>query len=344
METNLRPLSLGEILDRTALLYRTNFLLFAGIFAVYCGVALIFNLLLIGVGVVLRSMHFSAAKIVIINLVAGGIELLILFLLLGAAVAAISRAVAWVNLGEPATIRGAYASILPRLRRYLWLMTLTAVIVWLPVVLLYGSYIGILAVYIKGFGAAGGMVARQTTANPQSMSILIGASVVFVLLLIPIGIYTVLMSLRYALALPSCVIENLSARAALRRSIELGRGAKGRIFVLWLLIGIIKIGLGILPQMFFVVVAIKHQGQISPTMSALSQIIAFFTNTFLGPVYAAGITLFYFDQRVRNEGFDIERMMNAAGMIAPPRGLAAEPGPEPLALPKALNESGSASE
>jgi hypothetical protein len=38
METNLRPLTLGEILDRTAQLYRTNFLLFAGISAVYAGV------------------------------------------------------------------------------------------------------------------------------------------------------------------------------------------------------------------------------------------------------------------------------------------------------------------
>jgi len=29
MESNLRPLSLGEILDRTAQLYRENFVLFA---------------------------------------------------------------------------------------------------------------------------------------------------------------------------------------------------------------------------------------------------------------------------------------------------------------------------
>jgi len=35
MESNLRPLTLGEILDRTIQLYRTNFLIFAGIYAVY---------------------------------------------------------------------------------------------------------------------------------------------------------------------------------------------------------------------------------------------------------------------------------------------------------------------
>ncbi len=50
---------------------------------------------------------------------------------------------------------------------------------------------------------------------------------------------------------------------------------------------------------------------------ALQQIVAFFTNTFVGPIYATGLTLFYYDQRVRNEGFDIEWMMKAAGWTAP---------------------------
>ena len=37
MEPTLRPMSLGEILDRTAQLYRTHFTLFVGIAAVYAG-------------------------------------------------------------------------------------------------------------------------------------------------------------------------------------------------------------------------------------------------------------------------------------------------------------------
>src|SRR5436305_13047147 len=44
METNLRPLSLGEILDRTAQLYRTNFILFTGIESAYAGAVLVINL------------------------------------------------------------------------------------------------------------------------------------------------------------------------------------------------------------------------------------------------------------------------------------------------------------
>jgi hypothetical protein len=131
MESNLRPRTLGEILDRTAELYRSNFLLFAGIFAVYAGVGLAMNLLLIGLGELLKALHL-AASLAWLTLTASAVELLVIFLLFGAAVAAISRAVAWVHLGEPATIRGAYKSILPRLPRYLWLMTITAFVVWTP--------------------------------------------------------------------------------------------------------------------------------------------------------------------------------------------------------------------
>jgi hypothetical protein len=49
-------------------------------------------------------------------------------------------------------------------------------------------------------------------------------------------------------------------------------------------------------------------------MSVLQQFLAFLTNTFVGPIYATGFTLFYYDQRVRKEGYDIERMMLTAGM------------------------------
>jgi hypothetical protein len=317
MDSNLRPLTLGEILDRTAQLYRENFLPFAGIFAVYCGVALVLNLLLIGVGVLLRTLHWTGA-LTWTTVVSSGVVMLILFLLFGAAVAAISRAVAWVHLGEPATIRSAYSSTLPRLGRYLWLMTITAFVVWTPLAVLYGGYFGVLAYYGKAFGPQAGAAAQQAAAiNPQSATIFLVASLVFILLLIPVGVYTVLMGLRYAMALPACVVENLKARKALRRSIDLSKGARGRIFVLGLLIGVIKIGMVSVTQVFIFIAVFKHHGQIGPGLSALSQIIAFFTNTFLGPIYATGITLFYYDQRVRKEGYDIEWMMQAAGLTVP---------------------------
>jgi len=272
METNLRPLTLGEILDRTAELYRTNFILFAGIFAVYCGVALILNLLIIGLGELLRQLHM-ANQLKWVTWTCTGLEMLVLFLLFGAAVAAISRAVAWVHLGQPATIRGSYMSVLPNIRRYLWLMTITAFVIWTPMVLLYGGYFALMTHYVKGFGTPNQIAAQQAAmSDPKTLAIIGISSLVLFLLMIPIGV----------------------------------------------LIGAIKIGFLFATQFFVFIAAFKHPGQPpGPGLAALSQVIAFFTNTFLGPVYATGITLFYYDQRIRKEGFDIEWMMQAAGLTAP---------------------------
>jgi hypothetical protein len=317
MESNLRPLTLSEILDRTAQLYRENFLLFAGISAVYAGAVLVLNLLHIGLVELLKALHVAGA-LLWVDLAAGGTEALIIILLYGATVAAINRAVAWVHLGETTSIRGAYAGILPRLGSYLWLMTITAVVVFTPIVLLYGGYFGTMAYFAKAFGAkAGATAAQQVAANPQATAIALGASLAFILLLLPVGIYTIWMSLRYALALPASVVESLKARQALRRAVELSKGSRGRIFVLGLLVAVIKIGMLAVTQLFVFVSVFKHHGQIGPGLSAISQIIAFFTNTFLGPIYATGLTLFYYDQRVRKEGYDIEWMMQAAGLTVP---------------------------
>jgi uncharacterized membrane protein len=127
-------------------------------------------------------------------------------------------------------------------------------------------------------------------------------------------VYGIIMSLRYSLAIPACTVENLTARAAIRRSIQLSKGSRGRIFMLGLLALIIQVGLTGITQGFFIFAGLKHHGVVPIWMSVLQQFLAFLTNTFVGPIYATGFTLFYYDQRVRKEGYDIERMMLTAGM------------------------------
>lgn len=316
METQLRPLTLGEILDRTAQLYRSNFLVFAGIFAVYAGVTLLFNLIQLGLVESLRAGHLDK-KLAWIPIATSAVEVLAIFLLIGAAIAAINRAVAWVHLGEPATIRGAYGSILPQLGRYLWLMTITAFIAWLPFALLYGAFIGVFVHYGPLMSHPANMAGPLSPVQKNATMAVAVAGISFLVLMFPIGFYTVWMSLRYALAVPVSVVENLKARLAIKRSVELTKGARGRIFVLLILVLVIKLGLVSLTQLFIFVAAFRHKGQLSAGLSALSSVISFFTNTFIGPIGATGITLFYYDQRVRKEGFDIEWMMRAAGLTAP---------------------------
>jgi hypothetical protein len=344
METNLRPLSLGEILDRTAQLYRNNFILFAGIASVYAGIVLVLNLVQIGVTSLLTSLHMAKE----LPLFLGGWLLLIFPLLIicaGAAVAANNRAVAWVYLSQPASIRGAYLSILPRLGRYLWLMAIAAFIVYLPFGVIFAVYL----VFVFAYGGSKGLFAHPAAGGDPKAAMVLGcATGIFVLLCIPAVIYAIVMALRYSLAVPALVVEDLKARKALRRSVELSRGSLGRIFVMGLLISIIQIGLALVTQIFFVIAAFKaaaHHGVLPLWVQVAQQIVGFFTNSFIGPMYATGLTLFYYDQRIRKEGFDIEWMMQAAGMTVP--ALAAEAGAAPLNVPEppsAPEEPGSANE
>jgi hypothetical protein len=325
METNLRPLSLGEILDRTAQLYRSNFVLFAGIAAVYAGALLALNLLQIGLAELLRQHNMTQqAKLVPLYFVV--LILPIAFIIGGAAMAANNRAVAWVYLGQPATIRGAYRSILPRMGRYLWLMTIACFNCYLPFAVIYAVLILLLIL------SKGAFSHPSAGADPYA-GILVGIAAIGLLLLcFPALIYAIWMALRYSLAVPACVVEDLKARQALRRSVELTQGSRGRIFVLGLLIAVIQIGLVAFTQVFFIVMAIKQHGELPAWAQMTQQIIGFFTNSFIGPMYATGFALFYYDQRIRKEGFDIEWMMQAAGMTAatpePPAAQAtAEPRP-----------------
>lgn len=319
MDTTLRPLSLGEILDRTAQLYRSNFLLFAGIASVYAAVLLVLGLVQVAIQEVLRAQHMEG-QMLLATILGAVVMWPIIVIAGGVAVAANNRAVAWVHLGEPATIRAAYASIFPRLGRYLWLMIMTTFIVWLPFGFLYSAYAVFILVYVRPKGL---FAQPSPPSDPTAILIFALVTIGFVLIGVAATVYAVLMGLRYSLAVPACVIEDLKAHRAIRRSIELSKGSRGRIFLLGLLVVAIQSGLVLITQSFFLIAIFKTHGQPPVWIRILQQLIAFCTNTFVGPIYATGFTLFYYDQRVRKEGYDIERMMRSAGLG------------EPFALPEA---------
>ncbi|MGA2049918.1 MAG: hypothetical protein ABSG96_19640 [Terracidiphilus sp.] len=332
MQTDLRPMSLGEILDRTAQLYRNNFVLFAGIAAVYAGVLLVLNLVQLGSGELFTHLHMTK-QLPWVTLSFLLVMIPLIFIGAGAAVAANNRAVAWVNLGQPATIRGAYLSIVPRLGRYLWLMTIIGFIIYIPFVILIIGFSVFLWVYARprGFFVQGG-----GNGDAHAAIIVVIVFVGFIILWMAALVYAVFMGLRYSLAVPASVVEDLPARKAIRRSIELSEGSRGRIFVLGLLIAVIQLGLIAITQVFFIVAvfaAAKRHGQPSLWLQILQQIVGFFTNSFIGPMYATGLTLFYYDQRVRKEGFDIEWMMEAAGMNAHVPSAGDEAAATPLQVP-----------
>ena len=98
--------------------------------------------------------------------------------------------------------------------RYLWLMTIVYFRVWTPLAVLYAAFLGFAAHYgaFRGLAAQPGMAAQPTFAsNPQEAIVFVGVMAIISLLMLPATIYAVLMSLRYSLAIPACVVEDLKA-------------------------------------------------------------------------------------------------------------------------------------
>ncbi len=320
MQTHLRPMSLGEILDCTAQMYRTHFLLFAGIAAFYAGSLTVVGLAHIGMTAFFTAMHWNRL-LVGLTIVAVFVQWTVVFLTNGLAIAANNRAVAWVHLGQPATIRAAYKSVLPRFRRILWLMTIFIFVVWTPLALCYGGFLAVAYTWFRPMLNGG-----AAKATPEQALLFGGVSLAFFAFGFAAFVYAALMGLRYSLAIPACVVEDLKARTALRRSIDLSLGSRGRIFVLGVLVFVIQIALVLITQSFFIFLAFKNRLVMPVWAQIAQQIVAFATNSFIAPMYSIGLTLFYYDQRVRKEGFDIEWMMQAAGLdsaselsvIAPP--------------------------
>jgi len=260
--------------------------------------------------------------------VAAVLEVLLILLLAGLSIVANNRAVAWVYLDQPASIREAARSVLPRLRRYLWLMTTVAFRAWTPLAAVYIAFFAVMyAMLPHDFMTNPAAVQNSISQNPASI-VSFGLSMLILgPLFLAATVYGVLMSLRYSLAVPACVVEELSAGKAIRRSIDLSQGSRGRIFVLALLVGAVKLLLGYLFGFPVFAIAVKHPGQPLPMhWLVVQQIGVYLSNALIGPIYAIGLTLFYYDQRIRKEGFDIEWMMQGAGLSpAPATGL---PAPE----------------
>jgi len=324
-------MSLGEILDRTAELYRSRFTLFAGISSIFATVMLglqllyIRSLVMMGYPNMLTNLRWGTATAAIA-------ETLGLLLLAGLSVVAINRAVAWVYLDQPASIREAVRAVRPRLSRYLWLVTNVALRAWSPLAVLYVAYI-VLLFSVMPHDLLSNPAAAQTAAhgNPASFLEFGLGMLILAPLILAASVYGVIMSLRYSLSVPACIVENLTAAQAIKRSIGLSKGSWGRIFVLGLLVGIIRMVLGIIFGLPVVLLAFRHLGQPLPMhWLVLQQIGAFLGNALIGPIYSIGLTLFYFDQRIRKEGFDIEWMMQAAG-LEPAQALAAPPDLQALA-------------
>lgn len=112
----------------------------------------------------------------------------------------------------------------------------------------------------------------------------------------------------YGVAVPAVVLENIPVRQALPRSSQLTRDFIGRVivvyFLTWIFAAIMKSTLNVGVRLLWPTLLLHL------TRSELRDISSMLSTTLFGPVSAIGLTLTYYDLRVRKEAFDLEQMMD----------------------------------
>ena len=277
MSASLRPLSTGQLLDRTFQTYRQNFILFAGISALPQACLLVMQLgfLAAGVGGTAKNLgkvggsaapmvpaqmgHFAllafviAILTIIVSLVASSI-----------ATAATTFGVSDIYLDKETSISACFARVKGKIGK-----------------VIYASL-------------------------DLGLRVMIG----FMLLIIP-GIYW---GGKYGLAVPAVVLEEIKGNQACARSAVLTKDSVGRIIAIYFLTWILVVSISALIWAVLGVAAHGLTRAAGTTASAVfRQVVSTVVNIIVTPVMSIALTLAYYDQRVRKEAFDIESMMSLLG-------------------------------
>ncbi len=308
---DLRPLSLGELLDRTFRLYRNHFALFVGIMAIPAAFWLPLNVLVLTYQGSLVGRAATApgrppmvpAPKEIAGLLTGVFAVLVLSgLVYSIAVAAASSAVADVYLGRPATVRGSYAKIQGRFWRLVG-------VIFNILLRMIGLLLLVMGVFVGAIGGMGLFFAGGR-GNPI-FAILLAIGLFFAYLA---GLaFCVYFWLRYALSVPVLMIENPGVFATIRRSIFLTRGRRGHIFLAMLVAAIIAYaGIFVFQIPFTIAMMVSAaQGHWSQWLAFAAAVFSSLGSALTGPISMIAIVLLYYDSRIRKEAFDLQFMLSS---------------------------------
>jgi uncharacterized membrane protein len=295
----LRPLRLGEILDRTFQLYRARFLLFLGIAAVSTTLELVWSVFQLGETSLLNHGHlFGPARQAVssVTVIAG---YAFDFGCAALATAAINRAVLAIYEGKPTGIAKAYSEVGHRWLTCVWVNILAFFIAWSPIILVVvGAATSILLA-----------TRAKTLGQANAITVIYGGAAFLAMIVFPLCTW---LSLRYSLAIPACVQEKIGPLRSLKRSVTLSKESRWRIFLLLLIVGVAWFIVFAAVMMPVFVLVAKHPGHVPIGATIYTLAVTFVSGTLLHPIYGIGLTLFYYDARIRKEGYDVEWMLEHA--------------------------------
>lgn len=311
---NLRPMTIGDLLDAAFRLYRSHFVTFIGIAALLQVPMLIVQALaqyLLAGRALIDIARFSSSPPVVapgqnplsvlpvasfvtlyaVSLLLGLVQYLVVYNLI---TGALSKAISQSYMGQTISILGSYAI---GWRRFFSLVA-ASLVPYLASLLLLVPVIGIIAaVFVSATGSAEPSV-------PLAIVLVLG--MIGLIVAISIGIFVVYV--RFLLTTQAIVLEDLGPLHALGRSWNLTRGSFWRTLGLIILMGIVVYivagipasGVSLALQLTARNVDAIVRGQIiTLILSQIGLILAL-------PLQFAVYTLLYYDIRIRREGYDLE--------------------------------------
>lgn len=284
-------------------MYRNHFPLFAGVMAIPAALQIPTNLYAFNIWA--RALRMEAGHGPPFDLGALGIIYLIILPAMVVAgtlgLGAISVAVSDVYLGGVASIRGSYRKSLRRFRSLLGLL-----------IVLFFIFAGIMTVFVIVIGLVAGAFGALGVGRGTGTAAAIVVVVAFICVVVAIVAAMVFFFMVFSLVIPALLLENASVGGALRRSITLTRGRRWHIFLGVLLMIFVSYAVVLIVQgpflfaMFFFVA----QGSSPPFWLSLgTSISAACGSAASSPLMMIAFVLYYYDQRIRKEGFDLQHMI-----------------------------------
>jgi hypothetical protein len=302
-------MSTSQVLDRTFSLYRKNFILFAGIAMLPPACLLIGELLFVVLGFSTLAEAKDPAVVATagVAMVGGFFVLGVLWLAgyaftSGGSVFAVSR----LHLGSVTTIRESFRLIQGSFWRILGVVFLSG--------LASGAVIvaTMIAIFVVIGASSVGGTGPRVVAGIVSLFIGVAGFAVFLIV-----------TAKFSLAIPACVIERCGVSDAIGRSFKLTEGTILRLILVFVLAFVLSIALSlvfsIVPYLIGIaVMAVKKDTSMVVPLLAVKYLGDFVASTLAYPIATIAVSLIYYDQRVRKEAFDLQFMMEAMGQAAPP--------------------------
>ncbi|HUA14452.1 MAG TPA: hypothetical protein VMG31_04080 [Verrucomicrobiae bacterium] len=297
MTEPLRPMSTGELLDRTFALYRRNFGLFLGIAVVTHVVYLAYALLTVQSSV----LHPGKLGGYYLHL---GVSWVVAAIVLTISQAATVRAVAAVHLDQSISVWSSYRSLLGRMVSVLGVLGLIFLIAGVITAVLVVILFFIVGIIFMGVGS-------QQAARSAPLMLSIGFTVIALVFAIFVAVYV-----RYALAIQACVVENLTAWASLKRSVALSKDGRLRIAAVYVVFAVLSMTATLTMAWIARLAGTSLHSLVGRL--ALVNVASFFAGSLTAPLATIGISLLYYDERVRKEAFDLQVMLSSLDAGAPP--------------------------